>query len=866
MRVGALYAILRLEKGQFETALMSSGGKFAAFAGIIKAGALIAAQAFAGIAAGSLYLAQNFEKHMNASLAIMGEVSASLRKEMETTAREVAKTTTGMMDLEQATELLMDTQTTMGLRSDDAAENMKNMTRVSDVLTAAQVHSNATLQQMAEAMTNKAGPALRLLNKDIEEGAAVLAVMANQGVKGRVAGTNLAIVLRELQTKAIKNKDAFRDLGVAVYDAEGNMRNIADIIEDLEDATAGLSDEQKKQVLLDLGFTDRSVGFIQALLGRSDAIREYEKMLRAAAGTTEEVADKQLDTLNGQLKLMWHRIEDIGIGIGQKMLPGTKDIVKAINDWLDVNDELIVDLSYKIIDGIAGVIKKIRAFGDAVTEFVKPAVTKFQDLMWVLRHLDAYLGQDGVFGALAGLLMPAIEAIESFNEKLEVTFGNLDDVRWALSHLDAYVGQDSFWGKFATLTMPVIEALEDVSYWFGQVMDHLNELDEYAGDETPLGKVADAVLFLEEALRTLVDETIPDVIDALTPLTEEVLYLLGERVRWLTEEMFPALVDLFTTITENVGPKLGEALDFLSEEVFPALGAAVQWFVDNPMKAIQDAMVSFLEWTNEHWPQIQEVIVLVLETIGEAIGLLSEIIATFVTAAWALIQPIIDTLFPDFGDAGEDLLTIFGIVFEGLKLGIKAVRTVFEAELWLIRTAIDGIVWIINRVIDGLNMIISAANAITGTNSPLIPKIGEAVKSWGGFGSKDGGGYTAPPKTPTSSGGAPTGSFTVGGSTTSGSGGVRAMAAGTMNFPGGWTWVGESGPELLKVPTGAQIMSNAMSRMYAERQKGQGLGQISRPVYVTVEGSMKNVETPEDLLDTLQLVDYLERMRRDEPT
>lgn len=42
--------------------------------------------------------------------------------------------------------------------------------------------------------------------------------------------------------------------------------------------------------------------------------------------------------------------------------------------------------------------------------------------------------------------------------------------------------------------------------------------------------------------------------------------------------------------------------------------------------------------------------------------------------------------------------------------------------------------------------------------------------------------------------------------------GISANAAGTSSFQGGFSWVGERGPELMRLPQGTQIMSNAQSR------------------------------------------------------
>ena len=322
--------------------------KVAAGAGVV---------ALAGLGVASVKMAADFEAALSESLAIMGDVSDKLRGEMSDAAREVALTTTfsareaaeayfflasaglsaaqsiealpkvaafaqaGAFDMATATDLLTDAQSALGLVVDDTAKNMENMTRVSDVLVGANTLANASVQQFSEALTNKAGAALRAVNKDVEEGVAVLAVFADQGIKGSEAGTQLAIVLRDLQTKALQNEDAFAKAGVAVFDAQGNMNNMAAVIGDLEGALAGMSDAQAKATLLQLGFSDKSIASLQALLGNSAAIKDYETNLRSMAGITDEVAKKQLENFNAQLSLLKSQFEDVMITVGNKVLP-----------------------------------------------------------------------------------------------------------------------------------------------------------------------------------------------------------------------------------------------------------------------------------------------------------------------------------------------------------------------------------------------------------------------------------------------------------------------------------------------------------------------------------------------------------------
>jgi hypothetical protein len=186
-----------------------------------------------------------FDDEMTQSLAIMGDVSDTARASLEATARSVAvdynmavKDTAqsyyflvsagydvassqaalpqvtafakaGMLDLEAATELAADAQNAMGLKSNDAGQNLVQLTRITDVLTKANIDANGSVDQFAKALTNKAAAASRLAGISLEETVGVLEAFASQGLKGKRAGEAYAIVLRDLQAKARVNADAF---------------------------------------------------------------------------------------------------------------------------------------------------------------------------------------------------------------------------------------------------------------------------------------------------------------------------------------------------------------------------------------------------------------------------------------------------------------------------------------------------------------------------------------------------------------------------------------------------------------------------------------------------------------------------------
>jgi TP901 family phage tail tape measure protein len=346
-------------------------------AGVLGVGVGVAIKSFA-----------SFDQALNQSIAIMGNVSDDMKKKMSDAARQMAKETTfsatqaaesffflasaglsaeqailalpkvarfaqaGMFDMAQATDLLTDAQSALGLTiRDDAVTNMMNLTKVSDVLVKANTLANASVQQFSEALTNKAGAAIKAVGMDIEEGVAVLAAFADQGIKSSEAGTQFGIILRDLQTKALANTRTFSKFGVSVFDSSGELRNMADIIGDVEGALKGQSDATKKQILLEMGFSDKSVSSMMALVGTSDAIRLYEEQLRSASGITEEIADKQLESLSSQLTLAKNALMDLLIQLGERFAPLVQSVTDFVRTFSDIVGEQGLGAGFKFASG-----------------------------------------------------------------------------------------------------------------------------------------------------------------------------------------------------------------------------------------------------------------------------------------------------------------------------------------------------------------------------------------------------------------------------------------------------------------------------------------------------------------------------------
>ena len=138
-------------------------------------------------------------------------------------------------DLATTSDQVTDSMSAMGVGIDDLQGYL-------DVIVTTNNKANTTAADLMDAFIG-CGGAARAAGMNYKETSTALGILANNGIKGSEAGTALNSMLVRISTKDVAQK-AFKDLGVAVYDSSGEMRNMRDILVDLNGAMAGMTQEQ----------------------------------------------------------------------------------------------------------------------------------------------------------------------------------------------------------------------------------------------------------------------------------------------------------------------------------------------------------------------------------------------------------------------------------------------------------------------------------------------------------------------------------------------------------------------------------------------------------------------------------------------
>ncbi len=228
----------------------------------------------------------------------------------------------GDMDLGQTADIASNIQTAMGIPAE-------KMGRVADVLTAAFTRNNVDIQMLGESLKYSAGVG-REYGQSLETVTTATALLGNAGVQGSMAGTSMRAVLTRLG-----NSKAVAKLGVQTKDANGDLRDMLDILKDIHDKTQAMGNVERGAVYKDIAgqYAVTSFGTLMRAVenGQFQGMRES---LNGSINEAAQVAGTQLDNLKGDMTMLHAAIENISVELFDKNSPWMRELAKNISHLL----------------------------------------------------------------------------------------------------------------------------------------------------------------------------------------------------------------------------------------------------------------------------------------------------------------------------------------------------------------------------------------------------------------------------------------------------------------------------------------------------------------------------------------------------
>lgn len=207
------------------------------------------------------------------------------------------------IDIASAADIATNVLSGFGLEVEDLA-------KVNDYLSQTANSSDTDVRELGEAF-KYVGPVARGAGLSLEETTAVMGLMAENGIRGSMAGTALRGSITALLNPSKQVAQVLEDLGINAVDSNGQLTSMQDVIAQLGDSGATTADIMKI-------FGQRAGPAMVALVSQgSDALGNFTGMLEESRGVAQNLADAKMGGLTGAIEQLKGSLETLAITLGE---------------------------------------------------------------------------------------------------------------------------------------------------------------------------------------------------------------------------------------------------------------------------------------------------------------------------------------------------------------------------------------------------------------------------------------------------------------------------------------------------------------------------------------------------------------------
>ena len=597
----------------------------------------------------------------------------------------------GGLDLASASDMVTDAMSALGLGVSDAETMVDQMSKTAST-------TNTSVAQLGEGILTIGATAKSVKGGTAELNTA-LGILANNGIKGAEGGTHLRNIILSLQNPTDKAAAAMKTLGVDVYDSQGNMRSMNDILGDLNKSMDGMTSEEKANIISTI-FNKTDLSSVNALLANTgDTWDSLQQSITDSGGAAQQMADTQLDNLQGQLTILKSAIEGLAISFGQLLMPAIKSIVTWVQGFVDKLNSLD-DGTKKVIVTIALVVAAI----GPVLIVVGKVISAVGTIMTIVPKLAGVINVvKGAFAALnttmlANPIFLIIAAIAALVAAFIYLWNNCDGFR-------------QFWiDLWENVKQVAITVWNAIKAFFSQVWEAI--------------KTIFSTVF--EVIKTLVTtyfNLYKTIIETVINVIKTVITTVWSAIKGVFTTVFNVIKTLVTTYF-NIYKTIIQTVLTVIQTVITTVWNTIKTVVTTVMNAIKTVFTTI-------WNAIKTIIGAVVsgikalitgdfQGVKNAITTIMNTIKSTISTIWNTIKSTISTVL---GAIKSAVTSVFSGIVNAIKSAMSNVLNAVKNGFSNVKNHITGLAS--QAVTWGKDLVMGIINGI----KSCIGAVGDAVKS-----------------------------------------------------------------------------------------------------------------------------------------
>ena len=597
----------------------------------------------------------------------------------------------GDIQLASASDMVTDAMSALGMGVDEAGTMVDQMAKTAST-------TNTSVAQLGEGILTIGATAKSIKGGTAELNTA-LGILANNGIKGAEGGTHLRNIILSLQSPTDAAAKQMEALGISVYDSEGNMRSLNDILGDLNTSMDGMTSAEKSNIISTI-FNKTDLSSVNALLANTGSTwDDLQQKITDSGGAAQQMADTQLDNLQGQITILKSALEGLAISFGELLMPAIKQIVGWVQKFVDFLNSLD-EGTKKTIVTIALVVA---ALGPVLIVIGK-VISAVGTIMTIVPKIAGVINTvKGAFAALNTTMLAnpsvlIIAAIAALVAAFIYLWNNCDGFRQFWIDLWENVKQVAItvWNAIKEFFSQVWEAIKTI---FSTVFEVIKTL---VTTYFNLYKtIIETVINVIKTVITTVWEAIKGVFTTVFEVIKTIVTTYFNIYKTIIQTVLTVIQTVITTVWNTIKTVITTVLNAI-KTVFSTI-----W---NAIKTIISAVVSGIKGLiTGDFTAVKNSITTIMNTIKSTISTIWNTIKSTVSTVLGAIKSAVTSVFTGIVNAVKGAM---GNVLNVVKTGFSNVKSHITG------LASQAVTW-------GKDLVMGIVNGI----KSCIGAVGDAVKS-----------------------------------------------------------------------------------------------------------------------------------------
>lgn len=523
------------------------------------------------------------------------------------------------MDLAESANIMTGTMAAFSLEADKAEW-------AADMLQTTASSSGTTVEQLGMAMEMAGGNAAAA-GMDLEQTNAILGALANTNITGSKAGTTFNAMLSDLKSSAKDGVVDFGDFKVALYDANGEMKDMGSVLAEMEKEMDGMSTSQRDAAMAAVFGEQAQRGVNSIMAQGTDVVKDLEQAMKDGEGAAKDAAEEMEGGIGGSLRALASAAESLAISFGDVLAPHVQKAAEFLAQ-LALKFSNLSDKSKQIITIVGGILAALGPLLTMVGTFI---VIMSKAAAAIMAINPIVLVVIGVIGALVAAGIALYKNWDTVKEKAISVFSHfeplLDTVKEAFEKLKASATPilENLKGLWESL-VPLLQKLGAVvggvlATSFGIAISVFNAA------VAAIGPLINAVISLAD----FVVNTVNLIIAVLTG------DFAGAMDYWneMTESAINFFVSLWEGVVNFIGTFVDTIVDFFYGLYMTLVGNSI---IPDMVEEIVDWFKDMFDWLIDIVSSIIDGIVAGFTFIYETIQKHMEMAKEILIAIWGYIE------------------------------------------------------------------------------------------------------------------------------------------------------------------------------------------------------------------------------------